>query len=116
MTQHITAYEVSDLGINHPQYFPGFGTSLTPYTYSAVGIGDTYNEALSDALDMIAQSHDIANGELDIIEDIEKLPEAENSRTSVSMELTDGDEDEDDYAEDYPQYYVGIRYNLSDEE
>jgi hypothetical protein len=50
------AWQVVECGVNYPDYFSGFGVSFTEYTDCAVGIGDTPQEALDDALEMLAQS------------------------------------------------------------
>lgn len=52
----IEAYQIVDHGIDNPQYFQGCGVSCTEYTDCATGIGDTYQEALEDALDFLAQN------------------------------------------------------------
>jgi hypothetical protein len=55
-TRYIVRFETEDLGIDGPQYFQGFGTSHTNFDSSCVGIGDNPREALSDALESMAQS------------------------------------------------------------
>lgn len=56
MQKKIEAFEVIDHGIDYPDYFPGCGTSGTEYSESATGTGNDANEALSDALDSLAQN------------------------------------------------------------
>jgi hypothetical protein len=105
----IISYEIVDLGINWPDYFPGFGTSLRPFIDHVVGVGDTYNNALADALDVIAQSHDINSADLDTIEQEERVSDKINASVSATdYDTEDGDE--------VPYYYVGIRYNLEEGE
>ena len=50
------AFEIVDHGIQNAQYFQGCGTSFTDYTDVATGIGDTFSEALDDALENLAQT------------------------------------------------------------
>ena len=49
-------YQIVDLGVHHPDYFQGFGTSITPFDQSTYGIGHTAQEAYDDALESMAQS------------------------------------------------------------
>jgi hypothetical protein len=48
-------FEIVDLGVDHPDYFQGFGVSFTRYDYCTYGIGDTAQEAYDDALDSMCQ-------------------------------------------------------------
>jgi hypothetical protein len=50
----ITDFDIVDLGVHHPDYFQGFGTSFTKFEHSTYGIGDTAQEAYDDALDQMA--------------------------------------------------------------
>lgn len=52
----VVAYQIDELGVHLPDYFQGYGVSHTEYTDCATGIGDTPEEALEDALEMLAQS------------------------------------------------------------
>jgi len=49
----IIRYQLDDLGIEHSQYFPGYGKGS--FGESACGIGENPREALDDCLDQIAQ-------------------------------------------------------------
>ena len=51
----ITAFEVLDHGVEHEQYFQGCGVGCTEYTDVATGIGDSFAEAVDDALEGLAQ-------------------------------------------------------------
>jgi hypothetical protein len=50
----ITDFEIVDLGVHHPDYFQGFGTSFTKFEHSTYGIGYTAQAAYDDALDQMA--------------------------------------------------------------
>ena len=49
-------YEVIIHGVDSPDYFPGQGTSYTPFANVVTGIGDTDQDALIDALDQAVES------------------------------------------------------------
>lgn len=51
----VTDWELVDLGVEHPDYFQGFGCSLTRYENCCYGIGSDANEALDDCLENMAQ-------------------------------------------------------------
>jgi hypothetical protein len=51
----IVAFEILDHGIEYSDYFQGCGVACTEYTDVATGIGNSEEEALSDALDSLAQ-------------------------------------------------------------
>ena len=51
----IQAFEVINHGVEHEQYFPGCGLSHTPYEAIATGCGDSFAEAVADALAGLAQ-------------------------------------------------------------
>lgn len=120
----VSDYEVCDIGIEHSQYFQGFGTSFTNFDYAFYGVGETAREALDDCLEMIASSGD----DIDI-EDLEKrilaefpgfLDEKENEKHSVTEYLRRENPDEwfDEEGEFMGEecelyYHVGIRYNLA---
>lgn len=55
MDMQIAEYEIIDLGVDHPEYFPGY--SLSPesdFDELYIGVGDSAYEAVGDALDQIA--------------------------------------------------------------
>jgi len=51
-------YKLIDHGIENCQYLIPRGTVFTPYTNSQIGVGDTFQEAVDDALLNIALSFD----------------------------------------------------------
>lgn len=77
--QTIQHYEIHDLGIQQGQYFQGFGCAFTDFDQAVVGSGDTDNEALDDALETMAQIHDIAPQALDDIRDGERYNDTTNA-------------------------------------
>lgn len=90
-------YQLIDHGIDHEQYFPGCGVSFTRYNHVVTGIGNTFTEALDDALDSLA---------LDTKIDVEQL------RHQIEREqgpLIDGNIVMEDMEDNY--YYVSIRWN-----
>jgi len=58
-------FEVTDLGIEHEQFFQGFGVSNTEYDSCAVGIGNSEAGALDDCLEQIAMLGDVDAGDLE---------------------------------------------------
>lgn len=49
--------QIIDHGVHHSDSFEGCGVSFTPWTDVATGIGNSFREALNDAIDQIAMSH-----------------------------------------------------------
>lgn len=93
-----TDYQICDYGLEHASYFQGHGTSFTPYTYASLGCGDTYAEALEDALEQAAMDDT----------EITLLPEDQPQNwegKGPSASETDDSEDSELY------YYVGLRWN-----
>jgi len=123
----ISDYQFSDLGIEHSQYFQGFGTTFTPYEYAATGSGSNLREAIDDCLEQIASDgFDIATlerelaaevcGELGIAPaDLDAIPDDTGSVETYLMEHNAAewtDENGDfDGKECELYYYVGIRWN-----
>lgn len=94
--KHILEFEVIDHGIEHAQYFQGCSTYLTKWDFCVTGCGDSYLDAIDDALELLAQSDfdvDFIDEDPEVIEDM-KLAEAGPT--------TDGYSDEH-------FYYVSIR-------
>lgn len=100
----VTDFEVSDLGVEHSQYFAGYGCAGTSFAHCAYGIGDNPREALDDCLEQIASAGDIDT------EDLERriyaaYPDLGNTvLPSVQDEF--GEDCEDIY------YHIGIRWNV----
>ena len=51
----INEYEIINHGICHSDYFQGCGTAFTEFIDVATGIGNSEQEALDDALEILAQ-------------------------------------------------------------
>lgn len=104
MTQHKTTdYQTTDYGIDNADYFQGHGTSFTKYAHCALGSGDTYAEALNDALEQAA----MMGWEIEL--KAEDLPENwEGKGPSVIGML---EKDEDMNGDCLLQYYVGLCWN-----
>lgn len=56
MPKAIGKYEIVPLGVDHPEYFPGFGVACTPFEGCAVGVGDNAKAAYRDAVESLAQA------------------------------------------------------------
>lgn len=102
-------YEIHDLGINYPDYFQGFSDG--DYMYGVYGIGDTYNDALYDAVEQVAstlfmEGYDsrFVTMHCDAIE-ANMLCDDENDKTAV-------DENIEYVDSEIPFYHVGIRFNV----
>ena len=73
----VVEFELVDHGIEHEQYFQGCGTSCTPYTGCATGVGDNPADAIEDALDSLAMDDWDVEGMYECIMDelgVNKLP------------------------------------------
>lgn len=102
----VTDYQITDYGIEHAQYFQGHGTSFTTWEHSALGCGDTYAEALNDALEQAAMgSVYIELTPEDLPANWEgKGPSASGQHAQYCDEGEHGDCDSELY------YYVGLRW------
>lgn len=100
-------YQIVDLGVHHPDYFNGFGTSFTPYEHSTYGIGETAEEAYQDALDSAAQFSPWAEI------DLKEMPEHCPFEGAVKPRGEDCDGDHDGGCNEQ-YYHVGIRWNTKD--
>lgn len=99
-------FEIIDHGIDTPSYFPGIGTSHTPFTHVVTGIGTNAKEAFLDAVESLYTMHDT--------QEVERLRLPTRPR---GIRQTDRVKDEPAGAEwdepgEYPQYYVSIRYTI----
>ncbi len=91
--KRVARFQVIDHGIDHSQHFQGCGTSHTEYTDVATGIGDSRQDALSDALESLAQ-----NGW-----DVEGIENFYTHDASAIVEI-----DRNEYGEDN-WYHVSVR-------
>lgn len=119
-TGKITEFEVCDLGIEHSDYFQGFGSGR--YENSVVGIGTSIREALDDALESLAQC-----GNYDM-EDLEERILAEYGEPSddeilwgeygVQFDENGDPIDENGDPTEYPElyYHIGIRWEEPSED
>lgn len=95
-------FEIVDLGVDHPDYFQGFGTSFIQYEHSTYGIGNTAEEAYQDALDSAAQFSPWAEI------DLKAMPEHCPFTGKVPDIKFESDEEA---AESQNYYHVGLRWN-----
>lgn len=92
--------QVTGYGVEHPDYFIGHGLIGTDYQYANYGIGDTFNQALDDAIEMLSAHPDITGCDLAAIEALAMehlMDDATNEKWRV--EGIDGD----------CYWYVGLR-------
>lgn len=101
MAVRIKEFELVDIGIEHEQYFKGFGYCHSQFDNCAVGIGNDPREALDDCLENIAcQGYETEQMESDIL--------AEYPAFSDAKAISDGtvpSNFEDSH------YYIGIRWS-----
>ena len=99
-TNHIVAaFEFSDLGVEHNQYFQGCGVAFTEFETVATGIGDNPAEAIDDALEQLAMMGWEAEGmEKRIL--AQELPRKRKLPTKPRVLARHGDE---------AHYYISIR-------
>ena len=106
MTQvKTTDYTITDYGIAHAQYFQGHGSSCS--THACLGIGDTYAEALDDALENAAMDG------FDIELDSTDQPEQYTGKGPSAQAQHDRycEHDDHDECDHELYYYVGLRWN-----
>lgn len=105
-------FQVVDHGINGSQYFPGCGVAFTDYDYCQTGCGDTFAEAIDDALESMAQCEECGDVDFDalareIAEDGYGTIQDDGtvqwpSTVSAAREWPDADD---------AYYYVTVRYS-----
>lgn len=104
-------FQVRDLGVEHPQYFAGFGVAFTPFTDCAVGSGSSAQAAGEDALEQFWMNVDKRHLS---VWDAERL---ENTITELSEEEDAHDRCEDQGTPSHDEcemsHYVGIRWVLT---
>lgn len=105
--KRITSYEVVDHGFDNCQYFQGCGTSYTQFNHVVTGCGETAREAVNDALEMMAQTIDFADGELDRIE--REILAKTTGNIDEPFKNPEQSEENDDY-ENEIYYYLSIRW------
>ena len=110
----VTRYELCDLGIDNSQYFPGFGTSGTGFTESALGVGDDPREALDDVLEQMAfRGVDVSGLERMILARYPDLTDADDYVWDWDDDDDDDDDEEMDMHLEDERYYIGIRFDTS---
>jgi hypothetical protein len=105
----LAKFEVVYHGPEHSQYFQGCGVAFTDYDFVVTGAGDSWSDALADALDQLCQSHDekrdtdaICNRITDdFLDDFE--------RDKKDPEKCQIEEEEEDW-----YVYLSIRYSLEE--
>ena len=101
--KRVNEYEYIVEGPMYPDYWQGQGLAYTPYTNMATGIGHTLNEALDDALEMLAQN----DNDWDL-KDLEQRIRQDNPDDKWDLSIDDAYPDED-MSESY--LYVTIKVN-----
>jgi hypothetical protein len=106
-TMKVTDYQIVDYGIDNAQYFQGHGTAFTKYDHAALGGGDSYCEALTDALGQAAQ----CGAEIELAtEDLPEQP-ANNAESAWERHCQYCDQEDHDNCDSELYYYVGLRWN-----
>lgn len=109
----IEEFDIVDHGIEHAQYFQGESAMFTRFDACETGCGDTFADALDDALESLAQSSEVEIDFADLETRIKEsfgLKSSDAFPTSPSAsERMEGSEESED-SELY--YYVSFRYSL----
>jgi hypothetical protein len=105
----LTDYEIVRHGVELPDYFQGCGVSFTRFEHVATGIGDMEKEAFDDALEQIAMSDSLDDGELERLESENK--QWDEREASHMVAAPQGFETQ--FSEDIPYWHVSIRYNVA---
>lgn len=85
-------YEIIDHGVQYSQYFQGCSTMFSNFDHVVTGYGDTYNDALDDALEFMCEedqlfpSTEYLNQCIDKIEENERLGNEFNSAWNATHE------------------------------
>ena len=98
MQKNIASFEIEDYRWEHSRYFTGIDREGYDKVY--IGIGDSYNSALEDAIDQICTMIDLTPQSIALLESEKKI-------TDVTGIITGRVYDE--------HYYVGIRFNFEKE-
>lgn len=105
----IKEHKLMDHGIEHCQYFQGYGIIFTGFGYMSMGAGGSINEAIADAIDQIATAgYDVENLIDAIEQEIAHLPTEQRSRsvcTWLNCDQADIDEDRRTLCESCERYY-----------
>lgn len=102
-----TDYSITDYGIENADYFQGHGVAFTRFAHCALGCGDSYREALEDALDSAAQAgFDIELG----ASDLPGQP-ANNTNSAWEYHCQHCEQEDHEDCESNLYYYVGLRWN-----
>jgi hypothetical protein len=110
-------YEIVDYGIMYPDYFQGIGTAFTDWMWSTYGIGDSFNEALLDAISQVSEQL-YANGypESTVLPCCDQLDgELVDDNDNKCVDDNDNKccESYHDYCDsDLPYYHVGIYFSM----
>jgi hypothetical protein len=127
----ISDYELIDHGIDGSQYFPGCCTSHTRFEHVATGHGDSFADAIADALDFAStgeyrieavegkeseKTHDIDWDAFEAYmlrtEGLTEWPTEPSASAYIEDNLEDGDNLEEALEESELYYYVSIRFNI----
>lgn len=111
--------EVVDYGVDDHQYFQGHGCSHTEYEHCSLGAGDTFAEAIEDALEQACycEGFDFEAARAAIREQYPEAVGADGkwvatiSAYAIAREEVEDDDDYDFECNLY--YYVGLRWNIA---
>lgn len=115
---HLGDFQVELIGVDFPDYFLGYGLGPnSAYSHCACGNGTTEAEALEDCLEMMAQS-----GTFDFTEDDEQRIREEYGRADDNVTAADecgceeSEDDDDSLVYEGPYFYVGIKWNIREDQ
>ena len=105
-------YEIVNYGVEHSQFFQGISTHNTSYDHCVYGIGDTFNDALEDAISQLCERCN-NDRESELAERMAKwITKAHtmNKKANAKTEIDRSEEDDGEPSELY--HHVGILYSF----
>lgn len=102
-------WQFIDHGADGAQYFPGVGTAGSIFNHVVIGVGDTYVDALDDALEQMREE----GVPEEVLEEIEKMHRPTRNSPPWMMEDVHsmcGAETSDDRESCELGYYVAVRW------
>ncbi len=89
----VVSWKIDVHGVDHPQYFPGVGTSGTKFNVVETGVGQNQREAAEDALEQLAVgSEQVINIPPALEAEINALPEGDAVREHLKATYPDKDD------------------------
>lgn len=82
-------FEIVQHGLEGDQYFQGCGVSGTDYENVVTGCGNSEQEALIDAIEMMATNHDLELDMSDLEEELDSMNTVDQVETAIEGQLPD---------------------------